>query len=98
MGRTCNALAVDHYIGMRPDRTHHRVSRREPVEENRAGAAHAMLAAEMGARQTELMADEIGKRHAHLDLFLVALAVDRQRDLALLTHAASCCWSIFDNA
>ena len=34
------------------------------------------------------MAHEIGERHADLDLFLVALAVDGERDLARLAHVA----------
>ena len=48
------------------------------VEPDRAGAAHAVLAADMGAGQTELVADEVGemraRRHARRD----RLAVDRE--------------------
>src|SRR5271154_6568842 len=40
----------------------------------------------MSAGEAELVADEVGEGDAHLDLFLVALAVDRQGDLARLTH------------
>ena len=69
---------------------HEAGSRRAPVEENGAGAAYAVLAAEVGAGEAKLVAHEVRERHAHLDfLFLVALAVDGQRNLALFTHAVS---------
>ena len=37
------------------------------VEQHRAGAAHAVLAAEMRAREAELLAEELGERAARLD-------------------------------
>ncbi len=40
-------------------------ARRTAVEQNSAGAAHAVLAAEMGAGETKLMADEVRQRDAH---------------------------------
>ena len=46
-----------------------------------------MLAAEMGAGEAELVPNEIGQRHANLDLLVfVALAVDAQRDFSRFTQ------------
>src|SRR5262249_17095784 len=53
------------------------------VEQDGAGTAHAMLAAEMGAGEAERVTDEIRQREAHLGLGAVALAVDGQRDGSL---------------
>ena len=41
---------------------------RHAVDRDRAGAAHAMLAADMRARRAELVAQCIGQQHAGLDL------------------------------
>src|SRR5205823_12328704 len=54
---------------------------------SRTRPAHAMLAAQMRARQPQLLAHEIGEGVADFHLFLVLLAVDRDRDVAFLTHA-----------
>ena len=61
----------------------------QAVEQDRAGAADAVLAAEMRAGEAERVAQEIGERQPHLDLGLVALAVHRQRDLACLAHVVA---------
>ena len=42
-------------------------ARRHAVEQQRAGAANAVLAAEMGAGQIEVVAQEIGEMGARLD-------------------------------
>src|SRR5215469_6729944 len=76
-------------VAVRLNRKHQTRPRRPAVHQDGAGAAHAMFAAEMCARETELMTDEIRQRDPDLDLFLVAFAVDRQGDLARLTHADS---------
>ena len=47
------------------------------VHQHRAGAAYAVLAAEMGAGEPELVAQEIGERDPRFDTALVRLAVDR---------------------
>src|SRR6266566_788150 len=54
-----------------------------------ACTANAVLAAEMGAGEAELVPDEISQRHADLDFFFVPLAVDGQRDFPLLSHCHS---------
>jgi hypothetical protein len=41
-------------------RKHQAGARRTPVEQDRAGAAHAVLATEMSAGQPKPMANEIG--------------------------------------
>ena len=67
-------------VAVRLHGEHQARARRAAIEQDRAGAADAVLAAEMRAGEAELMAQEIGERHAHLDLLsLVALAVDGQR-------------------
>ena len=68
---------------------HQARARGEVIEQDRAGAADAVLAAEMRAGEAEAVAQEIGERQPHLDLVLVALAVDGQRDLACLAHPNS---------
>src|SRR5882724_4052539 len=45
----------------------------------------------MSSGQAELMAQEIGERQPHLDVFLVTFAIDRQRDVSLLAHRF---WSV----
>ena len=49
-----------------------------PSIDNGAGAADAMLAADMRAGGAELMAQEIGQQHARLGLALDGLAVERE--------------------
>ena len=88
-----DALDGQDLVAVRLHRQHQAGARGAAVEQDGAGAADAVLAAEMRAGEAELVAQEIGERQAHLDLVLVALAVDRQRDLALLAHRLilQCC-------
>ena len=46
-------------------REHEARAHRLAVDEHRARAAHAVLAAEVGAGELELLAQEVGERHAH---------------------------------
>ena len=62
------------------DGEHDARARRLAVEQNRAGAAHAVLAADVRAGQPEILADEIAEQQARLDLALVASAVDGDAD------------------
>ncbi len=55
-------------------------TRRHVVEQQRARAAHAVLAAEMGAGQIETVAQEIGEMGARLDRSLDGARVDDERD------------------
>ena len=89
VGRGGDAFDGEQLVAVRLHRQHEARARRAPIEQDGAGAAHAVLAAEMGAGEPELMAHEVGKRHAHLDLFLVALAVDRQCNLSRFAHRRS---------
>ena len=57
------------------------------VDQHRAGAAHAVLAADMRAGEPERVAQEIGEQQARLDRSLVGRAVDRHLDRARLAHA-----------
>ena len=65
------------------DREQHAALHRLAVEEDRAGAAVAGVAADVRARQVEVVADEVDEQLARLDLALVALAVDGDRDRVL---------------
>jgi hypothetical protein len=57
------------------------------IQENRARAAVAGVAADVGAGQVEVVADEVDEELARLDLALVPLAVHGYRD-RVLAHAA----------
>jgi len=46
------------------------------VDQHGAGAAHAVLAADMGAGEPQMMAQAIGQRQSRLDFDLDRLAVD----------------------
>ena len=61
-----------------------------PSKQDRAGAAHAVLAADVGAGQAQVVAQEVGEQQARLDLPLVGPAVDRDGDLveAVMPHAS----------
>src|SRR5262249_35487932 len=60
------------------------------VEQDGAGAADAVLATDMGAGLAAIVADGVDQRAARIDTDVVAPAVDGQRELALLGHAAAC--------
>ena len=62
-------------------------ARRNAIDEHRAGAANAMLAAEMRPGEVQLLANEIGEMGARLDRASDLLAVHRQRDFA---HCSAC--------
>ena len=53
---------------------------RDAVEMHRARAALAAVAPDLGPREVEMVADQLGKRPAVLDVDSAALAVDGQRD------------------
>jgi hypothetical protein len=49
-----------------------------------------VLAAEVRAGEAAIVADGIDQGAARIDADTVAASVDRERDLALLAHAAAC--------
>ena len=53
---------------------------RHAVDQHGAGAAHAVLAADMGAGGAERMAQEVGEQHARLGFGGELSAIERQRD------------------
>src|SRR5438445_531996 len=59
------------------------------VDQHRAGAAHAVLAADMGARESERVAQEIAEQQARLDRALVGRAVHRHGEGLGAAHAAA---------
>ncbi len=70
----------------------HRVLRaaahRAAVDQDGAGAAHAVLAADMHAECLQLVAQEIAEQHARLGLSRAALAVQGQLDAAAFARCA----------
>ena len=89
VGRRRDALDGENIMAVGLHREHKAGTRRAVIEEDGACPADAVLAAEMGAGEAELVADEIGQRDAHLDFFLVPLAVDGQSNFPLLSHCHS---------
>src|SRR5258706_1253823 len=65
------------------DGEHQARARAVTLDDHRAGAAHAVLAADMRARQTEVLAQKIRQQAARLDRALVGDAVDRHADRAV---------------
>ena len=53
------------------------------VDQHGAGAADAVLAADMGAGEAKLVAEEIGEQHADADLALDRFPIDGERDARL---------------
>src|ERR1700719_579364 len=91
VGARCDAFDGEKVVAVRLDGEHQARPHRTAVHQDRAGAAYTVLAAQMRAGEAELMADKIRERDPNLDFFLVALAVDRQGDLARFTHVRSLC-------
>ena len=60
------------------------------VDQHRAGAAHAVLAADMGAGQPERVAQEIGEQQARLDRASAGGAVHGDCDVARRSCGAPC--------
>ena len=79
------ALDRRHLAVVRLHRKHQARARRVAVDQHRAGAAHAVLAAEMRAGEVEFVAQEIGERQPRIDHACVGLAVDRD-PRRLLAH------------
>src|SRR2546425_2787079 len=70
---------------------HQARARRLLVDENGARAAHAVLAAHVGAGQTQLVSEKVAQQQARLDVALVGEPIDLEVDrLAPLRHAGSC--------
>src|SRR5205807_4266205 len=70
------ALDGAHILAVCLDGEHQAGACAMAVDKDGAGAADAVLAAEMRAREAELVAQEIGEREARLDRALVRRAVD----------------------
>ena len=63
-------------------REHRAGLRAAAVDEHRAGAALARVAADVRAGEAEMLAQEVHEQQARLDVALRDLAVDRHRDLS----------------
>src|SRR5262249_58772712 len=64
------------------------------IEQDRAGAAHAVLAAHMGAGEAQLVAQAVDERHARLDLDRDWLSVDFE----VYRHGDANAWSTLSPA
>ena len=73
-------------LALRLHREHQTGAHRIAVHQHRAGTADAVLAADMRAGLTAILADGIGQRAARLDAHGVRPAVDVQRDVDLPAH------------
>ena len=71
-------------------REHQAAAHNRAVNAHRAGAANAVLAADVAAREAKVVAQEIDQRFASLDALIHVLAIDAQRDVAkALAHGES---------
>src|SRR5216683_5764657 len=70
------------------DREHQARARRLAVDEDRAGAAHAVLAAEMGPGQIASLAQKIGQRQTRRNVVGDCGPVHRESNRG---HAVTCC-------
>jgi len=67
----------------------HQAAAHDPaVDAHRAGPAHAVLAAGVGAHQAQIEAQEVDEMPARLDAAGNALAIDGERDVDVAAHAA----------
>ena len=74
----------------RRDREHQARPHRPPVDQHGAGAADAVLAADVGAGQAEVVAQRVGEQPPRGHARLVGDAVDAQPDVVqLLGHCAA---------
>ena len=80
-----------HGLHLRPVRLHREGearSRAVAVENNGAGAAHPVLAADVGAGEPEVLAEKVGEEAPGLDRALEGRAVDGDPDGPPSAHAA----------
>ena len=75
-------------LPLRLHREHQAGAHRLAVEDDGAGAADAVLAADMRAGLAAVVADRIDQRLARLDADVVLAAVDRQRDVDFIVTAS----------
>ena len=68
-------------------REHQAGADRRAIEQDRAGAAHAVLAADMGAGEQQFVAQEIAQQHPGFDAALIRRAVDGELDLVPVRRA-----------
>ena len=71
-------------------REHQARAHRFAVDQHRAGAADAVLAADMGPGLAAIVADGIDQGAPRIDAHAVTASVDGEGDLAFLDHAAAC--------
>src|SRR5262249_42633078 len=76
----CERLHGGDRVAVRLHGEHQARPRGRTIVVDRACAAYAVLAADVGAGQTELVAEEIAQQQARLDPTLAALAVHRGDD------------------
>ena len=65
-------------------RQHQAGTHRRAIQQDRAGAANAVFAADMGAGELQFVAQEIAEQHPGFDAAAISRAVDRQLDVVPL--------------
>jgi hypothetical protein len=80
----CQPFDSNYLMSVGLHRQHQAGSCRSAVDKNGAGSANSMFASEMSAGQTKLMAQEICKRSSGAYRLVEVLAVDANRNAALI--------------
>src|SRR5712671_5192454 len=73
-------------LALRLHREHQAGAHRHVVEDHRAGPAHAVLAADMGAGLPAIVADRVDQRLAWLHPDRVVAPIDGEGDVTLFGH------------
>jgi hypothetical protein len=66
-------------------RQHQAGTHRQTIEQHGTGAADAMLAADMGACERQIVAQEIAEQHARFDAAPILHAVHPNRDIVVVS-------------
>src|SRR5262249_40996086 len=69
---------------------HQATANRSTVDQNRAGAAHAMLASDVSAGEAAILPDCVGKRPPRLHAQAIGPPVDHEHDRMAGAHCAAC--------
>ena len=82
------ALDREEIMAIRLHREHQAGAHGLAVEQDGASAAHAVLAADVGAGQAEVLADEVAQKQPGFDRPLVGCAIDIDGDVHFFAHFA----------
>ena len=83
-GTGCEPLDGPEFMAIGLHREHQAGTHRRAIEQDRAGAANAVFAADMGAGKQQFVAQKIAEQHPRFDTAAIRRAVDRQLDVVPL--------------